>query len=72
MQKTFSLVVEMDEDGFYVASVPELPGCHTQAKTLDELVKRAKEAIQAYLEVKKEVESEMKFVGIQMVEVPVR
>ncbi len=72
MQRTFSLVVEMDEDGFYVASVPELPGCHTQAKTLDELVKRAREAIQAYLEVKKDIETEMKFVGVQMLEVPVK
>ncbi len=43
-------MVERDEDGVYVASVPELPGCHTQAKTLDELTKRIKEAITAYLE----------------------
>jgi predicted RNase H-like HicB family nuclease len=33
----FAVVVEKDEDGYYVASVPELPGCHTQARTLDEL-----------------------------------
>lgn len=44
------MVVEKDEDGYYVASVPELPGCHTQAKTLDELTKRIKEAIEVYLE----------------------
>ena len=43
-------MVEKDEDGYYVASVPELPGCHTQAKTLDQLTKRVKEAISAYLE----------------------
>ena len=36
----FAVVVERDEDGYYVASVPELPGCHTQAKTLDELTVR--------------------------------
>ena len=47
----FAVVVERDEDGYYVASVPELPGCHTQAKTLDELTVRIKEAIEAYLEV---------------------
>jgi predicted RNase H-like HicB family nuclease len=47
----FGVVVEKDEDGYYVASVPELPGCHTQAKTLDEVMKRIKEAIQACLEV---------------------
>lgn len=46
----FAVVVERDEDGYYVASVPELPGCHTQAKTLDQLTKRVKEAIEAYLE----------------------
>jgi predicted RNase H-like HicB family nuclease len=41
--------VEKDENGYYVASVPELPGCHTQAKTLNELASRIKEAIEAYL-----------------------
>jgi predicted RNase H-like HicB family nuclease len=46
----FGVVVEKDEDGYYVASVPELLGCHTQAKTLDEVMKRIKEAIQACLE----------------------
>jgi predicted RNase H-like HicB family nuclease len=46
----FAVVVEKDEEGFYVASVPELMGCHTQAKTLDELMVRVKEAIEVYLE----------------------
>lgn len=46
----FGVVVEKDEDGYYVASVPELPGCHTQAKTLDKVMERIKEAIPAYLE----------------------
>jgi len=46
----FAVVVERDEDGYYVASVPELPGCHTQARTLDDLTVRIKEAIEAYLE----------------------
>jgi predicted RNase H-like HicB family nuclease len=45
----FGVVVEKDEEGYYIASVPELPGCHTQAKTLDELTRRIREAIQAYL-----------------------
>jgi predicted RNase H-like HicB family nuclease len=40
--KRFSVVVERDEDGYYVASVPELPGCYTQARTLDELAERAR------------------------------
>lgn len=66
----FSVVVEKDEDGYYVASVPELPGCHTQAKTFDEVMKRIKEAIQACLEVegdKSHGRSEL--VGVQFVEV---
>ncbi|WP_340819678.1 type II toxin-antitoxin system HicB family antitoxin [Methanolobus sp. WCC4] len=48
----FTVVIEQDEDGIYVASVPELPGCHTQAETLDELNQRIKEAIELYFEVK--------------------
>ena len=63
-------MVEKDEDGYYVASVPELPGCHTQAKTLDEVMKRIKEAIQACLEaegVKGQRRTEL--VGVQFVEV---
>ncbi|MDD3247464.1 MAG: type II toxin-antitoxin system HicB family antitoxin [Methanosarcina sp.] len=46
--------MEKDEDGIYVASVPELPGCHTQAETLDKLNRRIKKAIELYLEVKTE------------------
>lgn len=53
MIKKFNVVVERDENGYYVASVPELPGCHTQAKTLDELRRRIEEAIKLYLEVEK-------------------
>lgn len=51
MKKDFTIVIEQDEDGIYVASVSELEGCHTQAKTLDKLRKRIKEAIELYLEV---------------------
>ncbi len=71
MKKMFTTVVERDEDGYYVGSVVELPGCHTQAKSLDELTKRIKEAIELYLEAKKETrrEIETEFVGIQLVEV---
>jgi hypothetical protein len=50
MQKSkkheFSVIVERDEDGYYVASVPELHGCHTQARSLDKLVERVKEAVE--------------------------
>jgi predicted RNase H-like HicB family nuclease len=69
----FAVVVERDEDGYYVASVPELPGCHTQAKTLDELTKRIKEAIEAYLEAEGFKPREgVELVGFQFVEVSVK
>ncbi len=64
----FDVVIRQDEDGYYVATVPELPGCHTQARSLDELMSRIKEAIQLCLEV--EEAGEMgSFVGVQVVEV---
>jgi predicted RNase H-like HicB family nuclease len=66
----FAVVVEKDEDGYYVASVPELPGCHTQAKTLDKLMLRVKEAIEAYLEAEDyEPKEGAELIGFQIVEV---
>jgi predicted RNase H-like HicB family nuclease len=68
----FAVVVEKDEDGYYVASVPELPGCHTQAKTLDELMRRIREAIEVYLESEGVKAAEgVELVGFQFVEVAV-
>ena len=52
MKREFSIIIEQDEDGFFVASVPELHGCHTQAKSPDVLIERIKEAIELCLEVK--------------------
>lgn len=46
----FKVLIEQDEDGLYVASVPELPGCYTQGKTLEEVRKRIKEVIEMVLE----------------------
>ena len=51
MKKEFNIFIEQDEDGYYIANVPELSGCHTQAKSLDELNERVIEAIELYLEV---------------------
>jgi predicted RNase H-like HicB family nuclease len=67
MKKKFSVLVEKDEDGYYVATVPSLPGCHTQAKSLDDLLDRTKEAIEAYLEAEKDIEIP-EFIGVQVVE----
>ena len=49
--KQFRVVVERDEDEVFVASVPALPGCHTQAKSYEQVIERIKEAIELYLEV---------------------
>ncbi len=52
MKEKFNVIVEQGEDGYFISNVVELPGCHTQAKTYDELIKRTKEAISLYLHVK--------------------
>ena len=67
MQRNFDVVVERDEEGFYVASVPALPGCHTQAKSLDELDRRIREAIELCLEEEGTPDQVLEFVGIQRV-----
>jgi predicted RNase H-like HicB family nuclease len=67
MIREFSVMIEKDEDGYFVASVPALRGCHTQAKSLDVLMKRIKEAIELCLEVQEPVTSE--FIGMQRVTV---
>ena len=51
MTKIYNVLIERDSDGYLVASVPELHGCHTQAKSLDKLMERIKEAIELCLEV---------------------
>jgi predicted RNase H-like HicB family nuclease len=70
MSREFSVVIERDEEGYYVASVPALPGCHTQARSLDELMERVREAIALCLEVKAEEADRLEFVGVQRVNVP--
>jgi predicted RNase H-like HicB family nuclease len=71
MSREFSVIIERDEEGYYVASVPALPGCHTQARSLDELMDRVREAIALCLEVEAEEASGLEFVGVQRVSVPV-
>ena len=51
MDREYRAIIELDEEGYYVASVPELQGCHTQAKSLDTLMERIQEAIELCLEV---------------------
>jgi len=65
--KEFSVVIERDSEGYFIASVPSLPGCNTQAKTLDALMKRIKEAILLCLEVEKSSFAGAEFVGVHRV-----
>lgn len=67
MTREFSVIIEQDSEGYYVASVPELPGCHTQAKSLDTLMKRIQEAIELCLEVMAEDLEPHKFIGVQRI-----
>ena len=67
-ERVFNVLVERDEDGYYVASVVELPGCHTQAKTLDQLTRRIREAVEAYLQVAKPKHGP-EFVGVQQLRI---
>lgn len=70
MSREFNVVIERDEEGYLVASVPSLPGCHTQARSFDQLIDRVQEAIELCLEVEEEADGELEFVGVQRVKVP--
>ncbi|MBK9171335.1 MAG: type II toxin-antitoxin system HicB family antitoxin [Bryobacterales bacterium] len=67
MQRQFDVVIERDEEGFYVASVPRLPGCHTQARSLDDVMLRIREAIELCLDVEGVPQGDLEFVGIQRI-----
>ena len=68
-KREFHVIIEQDSDNYFVATVPELPGCHTQVKSLDHLIKRVKEAINLYLEVEKSNVNDSRFVGVQRIAV---
>lgn len=69
-KREFTVVIERDEDGFYVGHVPELRGCYTQAKNLDTLMKRIREVIELCLEDEDASASEpMTLVGVQRIAV---
>ena len=65
--RQFDVVIERDSEGYFVASVPQMPGCHTQARSLDEVSDRIREAIALCLEIEGAPEQELEFVGIQRV-----
>ena len=66
MKNEYTILIEKDEDGYYVGSIPALPGCHSQAKSVDQLMGRMEEAIALWLEVEQETDpSPLEWVGIQ-------
>ena len=67
MKREFNVIIERDSEGYYVASVPALHGCHTQARSLDELMERVREAIELCLEAQGEDAEVLDFVGVQKV-----
>ena len=63
--RELDVVIEKDEDGYYVATVPSMLGCHTQARSLDELMERIREAVELYLEVEGAEPEHLEFIGVQ-------
>ncbi|WP_048148669.1 type II toxin-antitoxin system HicB family antitoxin [Methanolacinia paynteri] len=66
----FKVIIERDEDGIYVAEIPELPGCHTQAKDIPTLIERIKEAAELYAEDFENL-PKMEFIGLQLIDISV-
>ena len=71
MTRRFTVIIERDQKGYYIASVPSLRGCHTQARSLDDLIARVREAIELCLEVEGKDVEQLDFVGVQQVNVSV-
>ena len=69
MTRKYNVIIEKDEAGWLVSEGVELPARHTQAKTMDELLKRTKEAIKAYLDSDEDTDISQEFVGVQQIEV---
>ena len=65
--RQFDVVIERDEEGYYVASVPQLPTCHTQARSHDVVTEREREAIELCLAVEDVPEQSLEFIGIQRI-----
>ena len=65
MNGVYTVVIEKDEDGYFVGSVPTLPGCHTQARSIDQLMDRMAEAIAVYLDARADEPDTLELVGVQ-------
>jgi len=69
METDFTILIEQDEDGIYVAKVPNIEGCYTQGKTVQEALERIKEAIEVCLKADNQEINPMKFIGIQQINI---
>ena len=67
----FTVLIEMDEDGIYIASVPELQGCYTQGKNVSQVLERIKEAIEVCIETENNEIEPLQFIGVQKISVSV-
>jgi predicted RNase H-like HicB family nuclease len=67
MHRQFDVIIERDTEGNYVASVPQLAGCHTQAQSLDALIERIREAIALCVDVEGAPAQDLEFIGIQRI-----
>ena len=69
-QVTYTVLIEQDGTGAYIAKVPDLRGCHTHARTIPELLRRVREVIELCLEVEGKSVRPLRFIGIQQISVP--
>jgi predicted RNase H-like HicB family nuclease len=68
-KRKFTVLIEQDEEGYLVATVPALRGCHTQAKSLDTLMKRVREVIELCLQDTNNHAGPLELIGIQQISV---
>ena len=71
MNRNFTVLIEQGEDGAYIATVPALKSCYTQADSIPALLEKAREVIELCLEVEKDVPPTVKFIGVQQMEVAI-
>ena len=67
--RKFTVVIERDEEGYYIGTVPSLRGCHSQARTLDTLMKRIREAVELCLESEDRSSGSLELVGVQQISI---
>lgn len=67
----FTVLIERDEAGIYIAKVPDIPGCYTQGKTISQVLDRIKEAVDVCIEAEAQEIKPLQFIGVQRISVPV-